>query len=100
MPSYKLNLYTPRSGNVQPERMVQIDRRNLHALSQKICTDKRCANPTLTLRILLHAFAEIDAKGNMGMSAGKLAEQWGIHVEALDGCIGYLQEINVLQEKQ
>ncbi len=98
MPLYKLNHFIPTEKAKRIEGAIQIDSQEIIAVSQKISTDEKCRDRTLTLRILLNVIGTADQEGKLEISAEQLAEEWGVNCNAVVKSLDYLQRINALQE--
>ena len=80
-----------------PENIVQIEQQSLVYLTEKICRDKKCRYPQLSLRILMHVIAGIDAGGCIHICARQLSKEMEVNYDTVTKCLKYLREIQVLR---
>ena len=78
-----------------PENSIEIERNNVLATIEKICTGSR--HPYLTLRLFMHVLCGIDRDGNVPVSARRLAKKIGAHYDTTCKCLKYLREIGVMR---
>lgn len=93
-------LKTNRIVTSPPEHIIEIERRQLVRIVELICTDSACRFPQLTLRVLLHLMAMVDAQNRVHVSAKQLAHTLGVHYKTLTKCLKYLRRIGVVQLEQ
>ena len=77
--------------------IVEIEQQCLFYLTEKICKDKNCRYPQLTLRILNHVIAGIDVEGRMFICARQLAKAMEVNYDTVTKCLKYLREIGVIR---
>lgn len=82
------------------EHIIEIERRQLVRIVELICTDSDCRFPQLTLRVLLHLMAMVDAQNRVHVSAKQLAHTLGVHYNTVTKCLKYLRRIGVVQLEQ
>jgi len=79
-----------------PENTIEINQHVLKEFTEKICTDKNCRYPLLTLRILLHAISEMDSDSKVSICARKLAGKLNVNYDTVTKCIKYLRVNEIL----
>lgn len=78
-----------------PENIVEIEKRNLLLVVEKI--NKQARYPLLALRLFLHVICGIDADGKINISARQMAKTLDAHYDTVTKCLKYLREIEVIR---
>ncbi len=88
------------TGEIQwpQENIIEVERKNLLFITEKIC--QQCRYPLLTLRLLLHIICGIDANGQVHISARQLSKKLDAHYNTVTKCLKYLREIGVVRIKR
>lgn len=79
-----------------PENIVQVNRQNIIAITEKICTDKNCKFRQQALRIFVHLIASIDKECKVAINAKQLSKKLDVHYDTVSKCLKYLRNIEVL----
>ncbi len=80
-----------------PENIIEIEKKSLCCIVEKICQHERCRFPLLAVRILIHTITSIDANGRVYISARQLSKSLDVHYDTVTKCLKFLREIQVLQ---
>jgi len=80
-----------------PENVIEIEKKSLHYIVEKICRNKECRYPLLAVRILIHVITSIDGSGKVYISARQLSKSLDVHYDTVTKCLKFLREIEVLR---
>jgi len=81
----------------QQENVVEIEKKCLRHIIEKISRNDECRYPLLAIRILIHAITGIDANGRTYISARQLSKSLDVHYDTVTKCLKYLREIEALR---
>jgi hypothetical protein len=81
----------------QPENTIEIQKKSLSCIVDKINEVGQCRYPLLALRILIYVIISIDGNGIVHISARHLSKSLGVNYDTVTKCLKYLRQIGVLQ---
>ncbi len=78
------------------ENVVEVEKKSLRYIVEKISRNGECRYPLLAIRILVHAITSVDGSGKTYMSARQLSKSLDVHYDTVTKCLKYLRQINAL----
>lgn len=78
------------------KNVLLVNPQSLVRYTEQICNDENCKYPQLTLRILNHVIAEMDAKNKWSVSARQFSKRFDVHYDTTTKALKYLRSINVI----
>ncbi len=82
--------------NWPKENVVEVEKKSLRYIVEKISRNDQCRYPLLAIRILVHVITSIDGNGKTYISARQLSKSLDVHYDTVTKCLKYLREIDVL----
>ena len=79
-----------------PENVIEIEKKSLRYIVDKICRNDQCRYPLLAIRVLIYVITEIDTTGKVYISARQLSKSLDVNYDTVTKCLKYLREIEVL----
>lgn len=96
----KRECFDPTGQHWLPENTVEIERKALRQVADRICQSGECRYPLLALRLLIYVITGVDANGKICLSSRQLSKKMNAHYDTVNKCLKYLKEIGVLQAEK